>query len=108
MRDYRKFYIDGAWVEPAGSQTLDVINPGERVELDTLVADALQGGEQSCVVLVQSPDVPKAGPELKNVKTVSVIEPKLTLTLSGSEKRYTGTSAKPTWPANLADASNTL
>jgi uncharacterized repeat protein (TIGR01451 family) len=74
-------------------QRLDVINPGERVELDTLVADTLQGGEQSCVVLVQSPDVPKAGPELKNVKTISVIEPKLVLTLSGSEKRYTGTSA---------------
>jgi aldehyde dehydrogenase (NAD+) len=27
MRDYRKFYIDGAWVDPAGSRTLDVINP---------------------------------------------------------------------------------
>ena len=27
MRDYTKFYIDGAWVEPAGSQRLDVINP---------------------------------------------------------------------------------
>jgi aldehyde dehydrogenase (NAD+) len=27
MRDYRKFYIDGAWVESAGGQPLDVINP---------------------------------------------------------------------------------
>lgn len=27
MRDYTKFYIDGAWVEPAGQETLDVINP---------------------------------------------------------------------------------
>ncbi len=27
MRDYTKFYIDGAWVEPAGSGRLDVINP---------------------------------------------------------------------------------
>lgn len=27
MRDYLKFYIDGSWVEPAGTQTLDVINP---------------------------------------------------------------------------------
>ena len=27
MRDYLKFYIDGQWVEPKGSRTVDVINP---------------------------------------------------------------------------------
>jgi aldehyde dehydrogenase (NAD+) len=27
MRDYLKFYIDGAWVDPAEPRTLDVINP---------------------------------------------------------------------------------
>ena len=27
MRDYTKFYIDGAWVDPAQPKTLDVINP---------------------------------------------------------------------------------
>ena len=27
MRDYLKFYIDGQWVQPKGSQTVDVINP---------------------------------------------------------------------------------
>ena len=27
MRDYTKFYIDGAWVDPAAPKTLDVINP---------------------------------------------------------------------------------
>jgi aldehyde dehydrogenase (NAD+) len=27
MRDYLKFYIDGAWVDPAEAKTLDVINP---------------------------------------------------------------------------------
>jgi len=27
MRDYLKFYIDGQWVEPKGSKTVDVINP---------------------------------------------------------------------------------
>ena len=27
MRDYRKFYIDGAWVDPATPRQLDVINP---------------------------------------------------------------------------------
>ena len=27
MRDYLKFYIDGAWVDPVAPKTLDVINP---------------------------------------------------------------------------------
>jgi aldehyde dehydrogenase (NAD+) len=27
MRDYLKFYIDGAWVDPVTAKTLDVINP---------------------------------------------------------------------------------
>ncbi len=27
MREYLKFYIDGAWVDPAQAKTLDVINP---------------------------------------------------------------------------------
>jgi aldehyde dehydrogenase (NAD+) len=27
MRDYTKFYIDGAWVQPSAAKTLDVINP---------------------------------------------------------------------------------
>jgi aldehyde dehydrogenase (NAD+) len=27
MRDYRKFYIDGQWVDPASPRDLDVINP---------------------------------------------------------------------------------
>ena len=27
MRDYLKFYIDGAWVDPVAAKTLDVINP---------------------------------------------------------------------------------
>lgn len=27
MRDYLKFYIEGQWVEPLGSATIDVINP---------------------------------------------------------------------------------
>ena len=26
MQDYRKLYIDGAWVDPAGTDTIDVIN----------------------------------------------------------------------------------
>ncbi len=29
MRDLTKFYINGAWIEPTGRQTLDVINPAD-------------------------------------------------------------------------------
>jgi hypothetical protein len=27
MRDYRKIYIDGEWIQPSGGQVLNVINP---------------------------------------------------------------------------------
>ena len=27
MRDYRQVYIDGAWVDPQGGDTIDVISP---------------------------------------------------------------------------------
>ena len=51
MRNYLKFYIDGKWVAPTGSRTLDVINPateesagkialGEQADLDAAVAAA--------------------------------------------------------------------
>ena len=51
MRDYRKFYIDGQWVDPAQPKTLDVVNPateavagvislGSKVDVDRAVAAA--------------------------------------------------------------------
>jgi aldehyde dehydrogenase (NAD+) len=51
MRDYLKFYIDGAWVDPAAPQSLDVINPateavagrislGSEADVDRAVAAA--------------------------------------------------------------------
>ena len=51
MRDYTKFYIDGAWVDPAAPKTLDVINPaterpcgaislGTATDVDRAVASA--------------------------------------------------------------------
>jgi len=56
MRDYRKFYIDGAWVEPAQSKPLDVVNPategvagvislGSRDDVDRAVAAAQRAFE---------------------------------------------------------------
>jgi acyl-CoA reductase-like NAD-dependent aldehyde dehydrogenase len=51
MHEYRRFYIDGAWVEPAAPKSLDVINPategvagvislGSRADVDRAVAAA--------------------------------------------------------------------
>ena len=51
MRDHTKFYINGAWVAPSGSDTLEVENPatleqcaiitiGNEVDVDTAVAAA--------------------------------------------------------------------
>ncbi len=74
-------------------QTIDLINPGERVTLDTLVADTLVGGEQSCLVAVQSPDVVNASPDARNLQTVSVVEPKLAVKIIGPTDRYTDTRA---------------
>jgi aldehyde dehydrogenase (NAD+) len=56
MRDYTRFYIDGAWVAPLGSQTLDVINPateevagrialGTEADVDRAVAAAKRAFE---------------------------------------------------------------
>jgi len=56
MRDYRRFYIDGEWVEAAQPQTLEVINPateavagvialGSRTDVDRAVAAARRAFE---------------------------------------------------------------
>ena len=54
MREYDKFYIDGAWVEPDGTGTIDVINAsteevmgsipeGTATDIDRAVAAAKAG-----------------------------------------------------------------
>jgi aldehyde dehydrogenase (NAD+) len=62
MRDYLKFYIDGAWVDPVAARTLDVINPatekpagrislGAPADVDRAVAAArraFDGFSQTC------------------------------------------------------------
>ncbi len=56
MRDYRKFYIDGQWVDPAQTQSLDVVNPateavagvislGSKTDVDRAVAAAQRAFE---------------------------------------------------------------
>ena len=57
MRDYRKFYIDGQWVEPAAPKSLDVVNPategvagvislGSRADVDRAVAAAQRADDR--------------------------------------------------------------
>ncbi len=70
-------------------QTIDLINPGERINLDTLVADSLQRGEQSCLIVAHSPDVVDGAPEARSLQTVLVVEPEIEVTLKGPDKRFT-------------------
>jgi uncharacterized repeat protein (TIGR01451 family) len=72
--------------------TIPTLSPNQREELDPLVVDAIQGGDQSCIVTASSPDVlPFIKEEAECIKSVTVVEPKLKLTLSAPEKRFTDT-----------------
>ena len=37
MREYHKFYIDGAWVDPVGTERLDVINPATEQSAGSII-----------------------------------------------------------------------
>ena len=63
--------------------TLPELLPGHSEKLDTLVADAVVGGEQSCTVIAKSPDVVFDQEDAQVTKTISVVEPKLKLTVRG-------------------------
>ena len=74
--------------------SIDQILPGETINLEPLVVDTTQGGDQSCTVTATSPDVfPSASNKARSAQVVTVVEPKLKLTLAGPETRYTGTVA---------------
>ena len=56
MREYRRFYIDGAWISPAAGRTFEVVNPatesvvavislGDRADVDRAVAAARRAFE---------------------------------------------------------------
>jgi uncharacterized repeat protein (TIGR01451 family) len=74
-------------------QTIAMIKAGERVELETLVADTVLGGPQTCLVVAQSPDVAAGSDDAKGVATVTVVEPKLRVAVAGPKSRYTDTLA---------------
>jgi uncharacterized repeat protein (TIGR01451 family) len=69
------------------------IEAGQRVVLETLVADTVLSGDQSCLVVAQSSDVTTSGDDARNLATVKVVEPKLKMTINGDDKRFTDTIA---------------
>ncbi len=70
-------------------QTIEVIGPGERVTLDTLVAETTQRDEQSCLIVAQSPDVVAGSSDARSLCAVTVVEPALSVAVKGPEKRFT-------------------
>jgi len=71
--------------------TLPELMPGQTERLDTLVADAILGGDQGCTVTAKSPDVIPIKEDAEVTKTVAVVEPKIKLALTAPESRYTDT-----------------
>jgi uncharacterized repeat protein (TIGR01451 family) len=75
-------------------QTIDLIPKGERIALPSVLAETKVGGEQSCLVAAQSPDVIPGAEEAKFLQKVVVTEPKLAVTLTGPKDRFTDNVAK--------------
>lgn len=69
------------------------LGPGQREDLDSLTVDALQGGQQWCKVSAKSPDVDFEKESAEVSRTIEVVEPKLKMTLTGPDKRFTDTIA---------------
>ena len=74
-------------------QTIPVLRAQEHVELDPLEVDTIAGGEQTCTVTAESDDVTAAPADVKVVRNVTVLTPKLELTIQGPQTRYTDTQA---------------
>jgi uncharacterized repeat protein (TIGR01451 family) len=73
--------------------TLPELPAGATEKLDPLVADAILGGTQQCMVTALSDDVVPNPEESENIKKIEVVEPKLKLAVDGPEQRYTDTVA---------------
>jgi uncharacterized repeat protein (TIGR01451 family) len=73
--------------------TLPELMPKQSEKLDPLVADAVVGGEQSCMVKVSSADAVFVPADAEITKTISVVEPKLKVRMEGPDDRFTDTIA---------------
>ena len=69
------------------------LGPGQREDLDPLTVEAIQGGEQSCTVTATSDDVDLDRELAEIIRKLDVVEPKLQMTLTGPDKRFTDTIA---------------
>jgi uncharacterized repeat protein (TIGR01451 family) len=75
-------------------QVIPLVKPGERIELEPLILDATEGGEQASEVTARSPDVISGSEEeRKALAKVEVVEPKLSVKLAGPTQRFTDTVA---------------
>jgi uncharacterized repeat protein (TIGR01451 family) len=74
-------------------QTIERIDPAQRIVLDPLIAEAIQGGPQTCRVVAHSPDVSPGSDEGMNEQAISVVEPLMKVSIAGDEKRLTDTIA---------------
>ncbi len=74
-------------------QTLNILEAGQRVVLDPLIADTVLGGPQFCRVTSASPDITTDLADAEKVQDIEVVEPKLEMTISGPERRYADTIA---------------
>ncbi len=72
---------------------LPELMPGHTEKLDTLVADAVVGGDQGCTVKATSNDVVFVEADALVTKTIAVVEPKLELHVDGPAERFTDTIA---------------
>ena len=73
--------------------TLPDLMPKQSEKIDPLVADAVVGGDQGCTVKVTSPDVDFIKEDAEVTKTISVVEPKLKISVQGPDERLTDTIA---------------
>jgi uncharacterized repeat protein (TIGR01451 family) len=68
--------------------------PGQREDLDPLILDAIQGGEQWCKITATSADVDFDKEAAQVTRTLEVVEPKLKMTLAAPESCITDAVAK--------------
>ncbi len=73
--------------------SLPELRAGATEKLDPLVADAILGGEQQCMVRATSNDVVFKKDEAISTNTIDVVEPQLKIALDGPDSRYTDTVA---------------
>ncbi len=69
------------------------LGPGQREDLDPLTVEAIQGGAQTCTVTATSDDVDLDKESAEVTRNLDVVEPKLKMTLTGPDKRFTDTTA---------------